>query len=658
MDLSQLHFAQPLWLWTLLAVPLIWVLFFLYNKDQLPIHQLESFIDKHLLPHLLLNHHAKKKKLYTQLAVWSLAWSCLAFGLAGPRWDFREIVTFRRDQSLAVLLDLSESMNAQDVSPSRLRRAKQKIEDLLNLSKGVRIGLIAFAADPHMIVPLTEDKEAIRNLLSSLETDLVYVQGSKLAPALEMTATLFNNEPGTNNAIVVISDGGFEDGSAIHTAQRIAEKGIVVHTIGVGTLEGAALKDSYGAIVKKNGFPVISKLEKERLREISKIGRGRYFDADHSEQIALLFEDLEKRSDLQQLMEKKHRFWEERFYLFLLPALPFFLLWYRRGFIFALALFTLKPDCSQATILLPLESWSFVLAEGAPSHPTRPGSSFSIVTWTGSDAKLPPSALANSPTSNCQQYISRYFYNAEQRAGLAYDNKDYAAAALEFEDPYRKGVAYYKMGDYPAAEEMFRQSARPEVASSAAYNLGNALVQQNKLHEAIAAYEAVLQKWPEHKLAKENLEVVKKMLEQQAEEQDRQEKPEEQEKRQNQEQKKDSSQKQDSEKSPEKESEEDPLPSENESSMAQNQEESELEEPSQNPSEDEEFGQDKAETRQPEEQSVASEQKGQRPEPRSQEDLNADLWLNQIKSDPNLFLKNKFYLESKKNGTKEETDPW
>ncbi|MBS0651180.1 MAG: VWA domain-containing protein [Verrucomicrobia bacterium] len=663
MDLSQLHFAQPLWLWTLLAVPLIWVLFFLYNKDQHPIHQLESFIDKHLLPHLLLNNHDKKKKLITHLAVWSFAWSCLAFGLAGPRWDFRDIVTFRRDQSLAVLLDLSESMNAQDVSPSRLRRAKQKIEDLLNLSKGVRVGLIAFAADPHMIVPLTEDKEAIRHLLSSLETDLVYVQGSKLAPALEMAATLFNNDPGTNNAIVVISDGGFEDGSAIHTAQKIAEKGIVIHTLGIGTLEGAALKDSYGAIVKKNGSPVISKLERERFREISKIGRGRYFDADHSEQIALLFEDLEKRSELQQQMEKKQRFWEERFYLFLLPALPFFLLWYRRGFIFALALFILKPDCSQASILLTVGSSSFALAEGAPSHPSCPGSSLPIVTGAGSDANLPPSTLANSPTFNSQHSISRHFYNAEQRAGLAYENNDYSTAAIEFEDPYRKGVAYYKMGDYPAAEEMFRQSTRPEVASSAAYNLGNALVQQNKLYEAIAAFEAVLQKWPEHKLAKENLEVVKKMLEQQEQQQQPgeeggQDKPEEQEKKQNQKQKNGSPQQQDSEKRPENESEEDPLPSKNESSMAQNQEDSDLEEPSENPSEDQESKQDKQETQQPDEQPVASEQKGQRPEPRSQEDLNADLWLNQIKSDPNLFLKNKFYLESKKNGTKEETDPW
>ena len=83
-----------------------------------------------------------------------------------------------------------------------------------------------------MIVPMTEDKETIRHLLPSLDTDLVYVQGSKLAPALEMAAAMLENEPGNNKAIVVISDGGFEDASAIHTAKRLAEKGILLYAIG------------------------------------------------------------------------------------------------------------------------------------------------------------------------------------------------------------------------------------------------------------------------------------------------------------------------------------------------------------------------------------------------------------------------------------------
>lgn len=617
MDLSLLHFAHPLWLWTLIVIPLVWSLFFLYYQGQQPLHQLEKFIDKHLIPHLLCGVEHKKKRLWTHLLFWSFVWSCLVLALAGPRWDFREITTFTRDQNLAILLDLSESMNAKDISPSRLGRAKQKVEDLLNMSKGVKIGLIAFAADPHMIVPMTEDKETIRHLLPSLDTDLVYVQGSKLAPALEMAATMLENEPGNNKAIVMVSDGGFEDASAIHTAKRLAEKGIVLYTIGVGTLEGAALKDRNGIIVKKNGSPILSKLEREKFREISKIGHGRYFDADHSEQVALIFEDLKQRSDIQQEEHKTQRFWEERFYLFLLPILPFFLWWYRRGHIFALLFIIFSPTHSEAS-------------------------------------------------------ISNYFYNGEQQANQAYENEDYTTAAHAFQDPYRKGVAYYRMGDYSTAEEMFRQSTRPEIASSAAYNLGNALAQQNKLNEAIAAYEDVLEKWPDHKQAKDNLELVKKMLEEQDQKKqqqdkqnnqkdsdqqknsDQQENSDQQNNKENQQQQeeKDPSQKQDTENQSEEQSQKDSASEEKKDDNLDS------EETSQNAPEEKESPQENEETQQPQEQTTPPPQGKEKPTPRSQEDLDADLWLNQIKNDPKSFLKNKFYLESKKNGTQKEVDPW
>jgi Ca-activated chloride channel family protein len=474
------------------------------------------------------------------------------------------------------------------------------------MSKGVKIGLIAFAADPHMLVPMTEDKETIRHLLPSIDTDLVYVQGSKLAPALEMADTMLESEPGNNKAIVVISDGGFEDASAIHTAKKLAEKGIILYAVGVGTLEGAPLKDRQGIVIKKNSSPILSKLEKERFSEISKIGQGRYFDASHSEQLALIFEDVVKQSDIQQEVHKTQRFWKERFYLFLLPVLPFFLWWYRRGYIFSFLPFIFIPIYSQAS-------------------------------------------------------LSHYFYNVEQQACQAYENGDYTTAAQVSQDPYRKGVAYYRLGDYTAAEEMFRQSTRPEVASSAAYNLGNALAQQNKLHDAIAAYEEVLTKWPGHQQAKENLEWIKKRLEQQEQpqqenNQNRQEDSNQQKNEQNQphDQKEENSQNGDTGKDSEKSA----APADKENDNAQKQETSEMKESSQKPSGQKDLPQKREEAQQQQEQRLSSQQDRDKPMPRSQEDLDADLWLNQIKNDPQAFLKNKFYLESKKNGTKEDVDPW
>jgi Ca-activated chloride channel family protein len=556
MNLSELHFSHPLWLWTLVIIPLIWALFFLYYGGSKRFHQLEKFIDKHLIPYLLSASQQKKKKFWIQPLLWSFVWTMVVVALAGPRWSFTEISTFSRTQSLAILLDLSESMNAKDILPSRLARAKQKIEDLLNFSKGVKIGLVVFAADPHMIVPLTEDKETIRHLLPSLDTDLIYVQGSKLTPALEMGVTMLENEPCSSKAIVVISDGGFDDASALQTVKKIAEKGVAIHTIGVGSLNGAPLKNREGSVIKKNGSMIISKLEKDKFSEISKIGHGRYFNADHSDEVSFIFQDLEKRSDVEEKTHKTQRFWKEHFYLFVLPTLPFFLFWYRRGYIFSILLLSFIPSYSHASLLL----------------------------------------------------------NQEQKANKAYELGDYKKANDLFQDPYKKGVASYRLGDYKTAEEMFRKSIRQEVASSAAYNLGNSLALQNKLEEAITVYENLLEKWPDHKEARENLEIVKQIA---------QEKKEKEEKEQSEN-------------------------SSKEEEKSQKEEQSESEKSSENLNQ----------KNKPDQEATKSDQEKERPIARSQEDLDADLWLDQIKNDSKSFLKKKFYLESKKNGTKQEVDPW
>jgi Ca-activated chloride channel family protein len=585
-DISQLHFSHPLWLWAGIAIPLVWIVFFLFYRAQQPLHQLERFIDKHLLPYLLVNSSNKESSLWKTLLLWSAVWSCLTLALAGPRWSFREMETFSRDQSLVILLDLSESMNAKDIKPSRLVRAKQKMEDLLNLSKGVKIGLIAFAADPHIITPVTEDKETIRHLLPSLETDLAFVQGSRLSSALDMAATLLEAEPGNNKAVLVISDGGFEDSSAIITAKKLAEKGLVIHAMGIGTVEGAPIQDHEGNIIKKNGTLIHSKLEKERLNEISKAGKGRYLDAHYSDhEEAIILKELEKNADAQIDIGKKKQFWDERFYLLIFPTLPIILYWFRRGYVFAMVLIFFIPAF-------------------------------------GLEAAVSPD----------------YFKNSEELGKQAFDDGDYETAIRTFQDPYRKGVAYYRAAQFDEAEKMFRQSFRDDVASSAAYNLGNTLVQQQKLKEAATAYEDVLKKWPDHTKAKENLELVKKMLEQQKQnssESENSDEPQDQEK--NGSEDKDKKESQDSDDSNNNEQQ----PQENEPQQSNEDREGQ-------PEEQQEREETEASQKDPQEAKA----------PKSQEDQDADLWLNRMTNDPKAFLKNKFYMESKRNGTTEGLDPW
>lgn len=597
-------FNYPLWFFALFIIPAVWAIFIFFYQKKSVSYQLEKFIDPHLLPHLLVTQKIhKKKSSFKALLLWSAVWICLTVALAGPRWNLREIETFSKDQSLVVLLDLSESMNATDIKPSRLGKAKQKIEDLIQLSKGVKMGLIAFAADPHMIAPLTDDKETIRHLLPALGTDLVYVQGSRLASALEMASQMLDVEPGSNKALLIVSDGGFEDQSAISSAKLLAEKGVSIHVMGIGSMEGSLLKDANGNVVKKSSVPILSKLEKQKLKELSEVGKGYYLEGHYSDNDeALILKELENRASSQEKIGKKNKIWDERFYYFLLPVLPILLFWFRKEacFCFAFSLF-----------FFPLEA----------------------------------------------KNLSDYLKNSEELAKEAFDAGDYESAIHQFKDPYRKGVSYYKSGKFEEAEKMFLTSSQTDTSLKSLYNLGNSFALQKKLKEAVDAYEKVLQKWPDYAPAKDNLEIVKSMMENQPSD-----KPESGEKKKD-DSKKDSSPSKDGKKEENKE-ENTPSDEENKPDESQKPEDSPKEEKNE-PSKPEEDvketpqEKDEKEAESGEEKGDERDDKAPEAEPfKSEEDLDADVWLNRISNDPKPFLKNKFYIESKKNGTTKGVDPW
>lgn len=646
MEFNQLHFAHPLWLLIGLVIPIMWFAFFVLFRKEPAESKLEKFADSHLLPYLCINKEKEKTSYIKNLVAWSLVWACLTIAIAGPRWNLRETEIFSKDQSLIVLLDLSESMNAADIKPSRLTRAKQKVEDFLNASKGVKIGLIAFAADAHMITPLTDDKETVRHLLKSLDTDLVHIQGSRLSAALKMAYDMLNAEPGNNKAILIISDGGGDDtNQAIQSAKKLAGQGVVIHVMGIGTEQGAPLQ--------KGGRKFFSKLEKDKLKEISVYGNGKYFDAHYSDSVeATILKELQDLGTTQMDITKKHQSWDEGFYLVLIPALPIFIFWFRRGCFFVfIALFFLSPKDLNAF-----------------------------------DA-------------------GSYFKNTSETAKEAYDNGFYDEAADAFDDPYRKGVALYKGEKFDEAEKMFRLSDREQVDASARYNLGNTLVQQEKYKEAIKAYEQVLKKWPDHIHAKENLELVKKFLEQQqdqdnsdSENSDKSDKKDKNNKGKNSKDKNKNKDNDQQDKSSEKEnSKEDQEQNGNDQQEEKGSEQDKKEdvkpdqEDKSNDSEEDDHNQqnneseidnDSNEQEQKDQQQQAdgeseNENDNEKENPqeieanadlssceedeknaRSERDQEADAWLSRISNDPKAFLKSKFHIESKKNGTREGIDPW
>ena len=638
MVFNQFHFAQTDWLWGLLVIPFIWGLYGFFFRQSAAVSQLEGFVDAHLLPHLLVNKPAKKQSLWQSLAVASFLWALLMGALAGPRWDFKEVTTYKPDQNLVILLDLSQSMNADDVKPSRLIRARQEIEDILTMAKGVKIGLVAFAADPHMITPLTEDMETIRHLLPSLDTELVYVQGSNLTPALDMAKNLLAAEPGHNKSIVVMTDGGFNDAStAVSSAKKLAKQGIVVETMGFGTKVGAPIRNVNGTLIKENGKVVMSHLERDKLQTL-----GQYINANYTENDSkMVLNQLKARAQVEKNKQQKTRHWEERFYLLILPLMLIMLLGFRKGFAFPVVM---------VILILPV-------------NPTQAAT------------------------------LEEYFKNEAQQGQEAMIHQDYNKASSTFKDSYRKGVAEYKAGHFAEAERLFATSKRKDILDKANYNLGSALAQQKKFEQAISAYKKVLAHDPDNTKAKDNLVLVKKLLEQKKQ-QDKQQQNDEKNKQDDQKKNQDKQKKGDSEpdskdqkdqseqqKKKDAQNKKDNSVSDNQSKDQQKQEnksdadqktgEKKQESTKKQTAEEKDKQHDQAKNQSAEQQKAGDEQKPEeainasedesqanKKPARTQADIDADQWLNRANNTPKSFLKNQFYIESMRNKTNEGSKPW
>ena len=463
MNLANFHFAHPLWLWAIFIIPLgfIWSWYWQFKskKNQ---NILAKFIDEKLLPHLLIST-TKERRRKRLGVVYAILIAGLVISLANPRWDYIDIDAYTPTASMVVLLDLSSTMNATDVAPSRIVRARQSIEDLLNLSKGLKIGLLGFAANPHLISPITDDVQTIKGFLPAVDTDLVSKQGCALSPALKLAKNLLDSEPGEKKSILLVGDGNFMDEDYTQILKEIAAENIGVYVMGIGTPAGAPFKDQTGALARNKDNLAISKLNQTKLREIAKIGNGIYVEANHSETgIQAILNKAEQTDSSKQVVSGKIRQWEDRYYLLLLPA---------------------------AICLLYLMS-------------QRVFYSLFFVVFVG--------ALT---TTEVQAYeLSSIFLNADQKGAQEFAQNNFSEAADIFSDPYKKGVALYKSGNFAAAEEQFNKVKRSAVKTAAKYNAGNAQMQQKKWQAAIENYEQVLELEAENLDAKFNLALAKKML--------------------------------------------------------------------------------------------------------------------------------------------------
>lgn len=281
------RFAEPFWL--LLAAPLALLGAWAWWRQRTLRARRDKLADAHLLPGLGVTDRVLRASR-RQLVAGALGLLCWTVALANPQWGTRTRLTAVRTTELIVALDVSQSMLAADLAPSRLGRAQLFLSDLLEALGGERVGLVLFAGEAYLQTPITNDYGAVLQFARSANPSRVGAAGTNFAAALRLTRQLLVR-PAAPNAppaaparklILLVSDGENHEPEAETAARQAAEAGVRVLTAGIGTADGAPVPDprNGGTSMKRdvNGEPVISRFEPATLQRLAELGEGRYFN--------------------------------------------------------------------------------------------------------------------------------------------------------------------------------------------------------------------------------------------------------------------------------------------------------------------------------------------------------------------------------------------
>jgi Ca-activated chloride channel homolog len=452
------HFQQPLWFLALLPlVLLIWQLRGHGSTES----AWRRVCDANLLPYLLINPQRGESRL--PLWLFACGWLIAVIALADPVWEKQPQPVFRTEEARVVVLDLSRSMASPDLKPSRLDRARYKVEDVLRRSEEGQVGLVAFAGDAFVVTPLTQDTRTITELLKSLEPGLMPVQGSRVDRGLRKAGELLTQAGAGRGEILLVTD-GYEGSQAIDAARDLRRQGYTVSVLGVGTAEGAPLSDGAGGFVHdEKGDIVVPQLDVASLRALAAAGGGRYATitgngADLDTLLTPLTPHLDAKVEQTGLQTDA---WRSRSPWLVLLLLPLAALAFRRGWLLGVIL--------------------LVAATATPPQPAMASTWDDL--WTRRD----------------------------QQAAQALAAGEHARAAQLATDPRQRGTAQYRAGHYAAALEDFKQANGP----NAAYNQGNALARLGHYKEAIAAYDQALAAQPHMEDAQHNKAAVEALLREQ-----------------------------------------------------------------------------------------------------------------------------------------------
>jgi Ca-activated chloride channel family protein len=476
MDMSEFlhnfHFIRPWWTLLLLALPLLWRALKSADGDA---QIWRGAVDAHLLEHLLVrNAGAAPARSPVWLA--SAALIIATFALAGPAWERLPQPLYKNQAARVIALELSNTMLAQDVKPSRFERARYKIADILKRSGDAQTALIAYAGDAFVVAPLTDDANTVASLVDSLDPSVMPAAGNDTGKAIDLGVKLIRQAGDREGEIVLLADSASGDADA--AAARARNAGVRVSVLGIGSAQGAPIALGEGGFLKdKSGNIVLPKLDGAALADLAHAGGGRYAEyrndaGDLDALLGSLAEGGEAAKDASGAQVQSERFLDRGPWLLLL-LLPFAALGFRRGWLMLLPLVLLvQANHAEASVWTDL--------------------------WQRADQQAQAQLNAGKPKE--AQALAK---NPELRGTAAYRAGDFAAATT----------------DFASADDAGKDNA------DAPYNHGNALAKQGKYQDAIAAYDEALKRAPNMDDAKANKKAVEDFLKkQQQQKQDQQQK--------------------------------------------------------------------------------------------------------------------------------------
>jgi len=451
-DWANFHFLRPALLWLFLPLGILLILSLISAKEDI---KWEKVIAPHLRPFMIKKGSESLKKWMQIFLVFIL--SLATIGVAGPTWRMSEVPEKKLETPLIIALDLSQSMLSTDIQPNRLERAKFKIKDLLAENPKARIALVGFAGSAHTIVPLTRDYKIIMTHLDGLSPSMMPYPGTNLKAALQLTDTLSSVTTATAKLLLVTDD---LDNETFELLQKFVNDGNnIVEIIPVNTISGAnvpaprskkPLKDSKGNTVK-------SSLDSELINKLNSIENIHVnpLTLDNSD-MEFLAKSISSNLEFNEENDDIENEWQDEGYWLIIPFAFFVLMWFRKGWVvYSLLAVVSLSSCSK-------ENHSFKDL------------------WVTED------------------------YQAQKMA----EKGDFETAAETYADPLRKGVAYYKSGNYGGAIEAFQK----DTTAMGAYNLGLSYYKNGDYAAADLAFGRAVEMDPENESAKVNQKIAQQIL--------------------------------------------------------------------------------------------------------------------------------------------------